>query len=581
MNGCHQEVRALDEVSIVLAGAAGQGIETVADFMATVLKNTGYHVFATREFMSRIRGGTNSLQIRVSDQRRTAYCRRTDIMVPLNDTAIDHLAKYSRLDDSTLVIGEDEIVSTRAETHPEKTVKIPFTEIAKDVGSKIYSNTVAAGAILALFDVQDRVVNEYLTQRFGSKGENVVDQNQEAYARGVEEGKKIPSDSLDIDIEPQADIANEMLISGTDAVAMGAIAGGCHFISSYPMSPSTGVLVFLSQQAKEFGIIVDQAEDEISAMNKGLGAWYAGARAMVTTSGGGFALMSEGLSLAGITETPMVIHLSQRPGPATGLPTRTEQGDLLHVIRTAHGDFPRIVLTPGTLRDGFYLTQKAFNLADKYQVPVFVLTDQYFVDSSSNTPVFDLSGVKVEKHIVKTKTGYQRYRLTENGISPRGIPGHGEGLVCVDSDEHDEDGHITEDLHVRVEMVQRRVMKKMRAIREDFIMPELVGPEDYSTLVITWGSNYHVVREVIEKMDDSGLSMLHFKQTYPLSEDVLEHLEQADRVVAIENNATGQFTKVLQDELGFTISSDDKLLKYNGLPFAAEEIEEFLSNYGR
>jgi 2-oxoglutarate ferredoxin oxidoreductase subunit alpha len=571
----------LDEVSIVLAGAAGQGIETVADFMATVLKNAGYHVFATREFMSRIRGGTNSLQLRVSTETRAAYCRRTDIMIPLSETAIPHLEKHSRLSDDTLVIGEDELVGARAKKNPETTAVIRFTEIAKEVGGKIYSNTVAAGAILALFDVEDETVSEYLTGRFGSKGEKVVEQNKEAYHRGVEEGKRIRSDFFALDMKPDSKITGEMLISGTDSVAMGAIAGGCNFIASYPMSPSTGVLVFLSQQATEFGIVVDQAEDEISAMNKGLGAWYAGARAMVTTSGGGFALMSEGLSLAGITETPMVIHLAQRPGPATGLPTRTEQGDLLHVIRTAHGDFPRIVLTPGTLEDGFLLTQKAFNLADKYQVPVFVLTDQYFVDSSSNTPVFDLGGIEVERYIVKTEAEYQRYRLTDSGISPRGIPGHGEGLVCVDSDEHDEDGHITEDLHVRVDMVQKRVMKKMRAIREDFIMPELVGPEDYSTLVVTWGSNYHVVREVLEKIDDSGISMLHFKQTYPLSEAVLEYLERADCVVSIENNATGQFTKILQDELGFTISSDDMLLKYNGLPFAVEEIEEFLSNYGR
>ncbi len=571
----------MDEVSIVLAGAAGQGIETVADFMATVLKNTGYHVFATREFMSRIRGGTNSLQLRVSTQRRTAYRGRTDIMVPLNETAIPHLEKYSRLDDDTLVIGEDEFVSDRAKRNPERTVIMRFTEIAKDVGGKIYSNTVAAGSILALFDVEDETVYEYLTERFGSKGNDVVEQNKNAYHRGVDEGKRIGSKRFAVDMQPNQKIAAEMLISGTDSVAMGAIAGGCNFIASYPMSPSTGVLVFLSQQATEFGIVVDQAEDEISAMNKGLGAWYAGARAMVTTSGGGFALMSEGLSLAGITETPMVIHLAQRPGPATGLPTRTEQGDLLHVIRTAHGDFPRIVLTPGTLEDGFFLTQRAFNLADKYQVPVFVLTDQYFVDSTSNTPVFDLSSVEVQKHITKTEAGYQRYRLTENGISPRGIPGHGEGLVCVDSDEHDEDGHITEDLHIRVDMVQKRFMKKMQAIRKDFIMPELVGSEDYSTLVVTWGSNYHCVREVIEKMDGRGISMLHFKQTYPLLEDVLEYLEQADTVVAIENNATGQFTKILRDELGFAISPDDMLLKYNGLPFAVEEIEEFLSNYGR
>ena len=231
----------------------------------------------------------------------------------------------------------------------------------------------------------------------------------------------------------------ELLLSGSDAISLGALAGGCDYVCGYPMSPSTSVLEKMAAYAKKFDIIVEQVEDEIGVVNMALGAWYAGARALVTTSGGGFALMCEGISLGGMIESPLVLHLAQRPGPATGLPTRTEQGDLDMVLYAGHGDFPRIILAPGTLADGFTLTQKAFNLSAKYQVPVFILTDQFFVDSRYNTPVFDTGDLKVEKHIVKTDKDYKRFSLTKNGISPRGIPGYGSGNVCADSDEHDEE----------------------------------------------------------------------------------------------------------------------------------------------
>jgi 2-oxoglutarate ferredoxin oxidoreductase subunit alpha len=565
------------DVSIVIAGAAGQGIETVADFMATVLKLSGYHVFVTREFMSRIRGGTNSLQLRICSERTAAYVRRTDLLVPLTEDAIRHLHKYRRIQEDTQVLGEEGIVGEQSGVDPDNVTKVDFSGIATEVGGKIYSNTVAAGVITSLFGVNLDIVRDYLERRFGDKGEDVVNENIDAYNRGVEIGNRLQHEGkLKFEVEKKDKVKDDILISGTESIGLGAIAGGCNFIASYPMSPSTGVLVFLSQQSKEFGIVVDQVEDEISGINKGLGAWYAGARAMITTSGGGFALMTEGLSLAGMTETPMVLHVAQRPGPATGLPTRTGQEDLKHVLGAAHGEFPRIVLTPGTYEEGFYLTQKAFNLADKYQVPVFVLTDQFFVDSSYNIPQFDISDLKVEKHIVKTNEDYQRYAITEDGISPRGIPGFGEGFVRADSDEHDEDGHITEDMNLRIEMVNKRLHKKTEAIKNDYVHPELVGDNDYKTLVIAWGSNYYVVKEALEHLDLDGIALLHFKQVYPLPSDVKKHFDKAEQVLAVENNATGQFCDLLLTELGVSISQEDMLLKYDGLPFPVEMVMEFI-----
>jgi 2-oxoglutarate ferredoxin oxidoreductase subunit alpha len=304
-----------------------------------------------------------------------------------------------------------------------------------------------------------------------------------------------------------------------------------------------------------------------------IGAWYAGARAMVTTSGGGFALMVEGLSLAGMLESPMVIHLGQRPGPATGLPTRTEQADIELALYAGHGEFPRILLSPGTIEQAFYLTARAFNLADKYQVPVFVMTDQYLIDSYYNTGGFDLSGVKCEKYIAKTAADYRRYELTENGISPRGVPGFGQGLVCVDSDEHDAEGHITEDLQLRTKMVNKR-LRKLESAKAEIVKPELYPNCRYDNLVVCWGSTYHIVKEAIAVLDRRDTSLLHYSQVYPLHPQTADYLSKAKRVVVVEGNATGQFAKLIKLHTGIDVK--DRILKYSGLSFAVEEVAEAL-----
>jgi 2-oxoglutarate ferredoxin oxidoreductase subunit alpha len=279
-------------------------------------------------------------------------------------------------------------------------------------------------------------------------------------------------------------------------------------------------------------------------------------------------------------ENPMVIHLAQRPGPATGLPTRTEQGDLQHVLYAGHGEFPRIVLTPGTSEDAFYLTQRAFNLADRFQVPVFVLTDQFLVDSSFTSERPDLSQVQIERHIVETGPDYKRYHITEDGVSPRGIPGYGEGLVGVDSDEHDEDGHITEDLNLRPRMVEKRLHRKLEVMRKESIPPILYGSEDYRTLALAWGSNYYAVKEAVDTLGREDLAMLFFKQVYPLSPSTKGYLDRAEEVAIVENNATCQFGRVIQLETGLRIPEANRLLKYDGLPFPVEQVSEFLGGVG-
>jgi len=561
-----------EDVSIVLCGEAGQGIQTVEHILTQTLKLSGYHVFSTQEYMSRIRGGNNSTLVRISSNRVSAPVDRIDLLIPFSPGAVRHVQK--KISPETILMGEKKIYGN--EYQEERAIDVPLSEIASEVGGRIYSNTVAVAVLAGLLKVEREVLDRYLRHYFSGKDENTIHKNLEAARRGYEVSDELlRNGKLQIDLVKHNDIKEEILIDGVEALAMGAVAGGCNFLSFYPMSPSTAVAVLLAQYSKEFGIIVEQAEDEISAINMVIGAWYAGARGLASTSGGGFALMVEGLSLAGMIESPLVVHIGQRPGPATGLPTRTEQGELLFALYSGHGEFPRIILTPGTIEDCFYLAQKAFNLADQYQVPVFILTDQYLLESHYNIPSLDPIRNPLQKHFVETNQDYKRYELTEAGLSPRGIPGFGEGLVVLDSDEHDEEGHITEDLDLRTKMVNKR-FKKLGLLMKDIIAPELVGPKDYETLIIGWGSTYHAIKEALRRLGTKDVAFLHFKQVYPLHPDTIAYLQKAKKRVIVENNGTAQFGQLIRLRAGFDM--DLRILKYNGLPFSVEGLGEQLKS---
>jgi len=548
------------------------GVQTVEYLLTRMLRLCGYNAFATKEYMSRVRGGQNSTEIRISSVPVRAFVNRIDILVALNKGAVAHLA--NRVSAETMVLGEREILGDEAKQGGCRSVDVPFTKVANEIGNKIYSNIVAVGTVAALLRLDAELVTGCVRKYFASKAGDVVAKNVEAVQAGYKLGTEIAkSAGIDISIKPDTKVKDQMLLSGTEAVGMGAIAAGCNFVASYPMSPSTGVLVFLARHGRDFGIIAEQAEDEIAAVNMAVGAWYAGARALATTSGGGFALMTEGVSLAGMLETPVVIHLAQRPGPATGLPTRTEQGDLELALYAGHGEFPRVLLCPGTIDEAFHLTAKAFNLADKYQVPVFVLTDQYLLDSYYNTPAFDLSKVNLEKHFVKTKADYRRYEITDSGVSPRGIPGFGDGLVCVDSDEHDTQGHITEDMAVRTQMVDKR-LKKLELLKKEAVPPELWPNTDYKNLIVCWGSTYPIVKEALQRLQRDDTSLLHFSQVYPLHNSAADYLQKAQKTILLEGNATGQFGKLIKMHTGIDI--DERILKYGGISFAVEEVLENL-----
>lgn len=562
----------MKDLSIVICGQAGQGVQTLEEFLVGIIKLTGYHVFAANEFMSRIRGGMNSTEIRVSSERVAAFVDRIDLLIPLHIDAITHVKK--RISSETYILGDPSTIKTNDSINKAKIIGIPLEEISKNVGGKIFSNMVTLGVISGVFNAPSEVGNGYISRQFNQKGKEVVEKNINAFLKGYEIGFKLKEEGkINFQLKRDPTVKEEVMINGNEAVAFGAIAGGCNFISAYPMSPSTGVLTVLAKYSSEFGIVIDQAEDEIAAINKVIGAWYAGGRGLASTSGGGFALMTEGVSLAGMIESPVVIAIAQRPAPATGLPTRTAQEDLNLALYSGHGEFPRIIYAPGTIQQAFLLTQRAFNLADELQIPIFILTDQYLVDSYYNIPKFDLSNLKVEHKFNKTKSDYKRYQFTESGISPRGIPNYGDGVVRVDSDEHDEMGHITEDLEfIRPEMVNKRLFKKMETMKKYYIGPEMIGPVDYETLVICWGSNYHIVKEAIQNLNHPNIGMLHYSQIYPLHPKTNELLSKAKKILIIENNATAQFANLIKLYGDYTIKPENKILKYNGAPFSVEEI---------
>ena len=556
------------DISIVFGGAAGQGVQTIADALVKVLKKNGYYVFACTEFMSRIRGGSNSTEVRITEKKRRAYVRKIDFLVALNAEAIEHLE--NRIGRNTLVFAENGHVEGK---NVAGFVHTPFAEFAAKAGSKIYANTVAVGIVLGFLGISIEAFSDYLAEQFSGKGEKIVSENIAAARLGYDFGRQTAEErEIAVSLKPAETRVKELLIDGNTALGIGTVAAGCSFISSYPMSPGTGLLTFLAHKADDFNIIVDQAEDEIAAINAALGASYAGARAVVTTSGGGFALMEEGVSLAGAAEVPLVVHIGQRPGPATGLPTRTEQADLNLALYAGHGEYSRVIFAPGSFAQAIELMQRAFNLSEKYQTTVFVLTDQFFLDSMASVEESEVIRLPVERHMIKTTSEYQRYRLTGDGLSPRGVPGYGDGIVKVDSHEHDESGHLTEDPDLRRNMVQKR-LRRLDALAEESLMPEQFGSGEAETVVVSWGSNRGVLAEALDTLQKDGLAGLHFPQLFPLNPSVRELLE-AKKVIVLENNATGQFADLLNREFG--IPAAGRILKATGEPFSVEEVIEAL-----
>lgn len=565
------------DYTIRIGGEAGQGLQSVGGALARVFARSGFHVFTHQDYMSRIRGGHNFYQVRFSKDAVRASRGKVDILVALDHNTIEIHA--SLLSHRGMVVYDGEAIG-RAYDNPAY-LNVPFERIAREKGgSKIMSNTVATGAVLGMIGADIALYEGIIRETFKKKGQQIVVANLASAKAGFDYAV---SQCLRCNFTvPSKGATPLMLIDGNEAIGLGALMSGCRFYAAYPMTPSTGIMIFLASKASDHGIVVEQAEDEIAAINMALGASFAGVRAMTGSSGGGFALMAEGLSLAAMTETPIVIAVAQRPGPATGLPTRTEQADLLFVLHAGHGEFPRAVFAPGTPEQAFYLTNKAFDLAEKYQIPAFILSDQYLADSQWTFKALDESRIKYTDYRVRSGGlealyRYRRHALTETGVSPLGIPGESRHLVVTDSDEHDEDGHIIEDAETRVQMVRKRVLNKLPFIQEEIDPPEFYGDSNPEIVLAGWGSTYGPMREVVDLLSrEYPVAMLHFSELYPFPKDKpFEYeriLDRARLSICVENNATGQFARLLQGEIGFRFH--DRIVKYDGRPFLVEALQE-------
>ena len=570
------------DYSIKIGGEAGQGIQTIGDTLAKVFSRTGYHVFTHQDYESRIRGGHNFFQIRFSDNPVTASRDKTDILVALDKESIQLHEK--ELTEHGQIIYDSAVLKQKYEN--PHFLDVPFIDLAvKHSGNKIMANTVAVGAVLGMLGMKLDILAKIIEDTFEKKGAEIIKGNINAAKVGYNFAREKCLRCNFIVKEAQGKTL--MLINGIESIGVGAISSGCRFYSAYPMTPSTGIMNYLAGKEKEYGIIVEQAEDEIAAINMALGASFAGVRAMTGTSGGGFALMVEGLSLAAMTETPIVIALGQRPGPATGLPTRTEQGDLQFALYTAHGEFPRVIFAPGTPEQAFYLTNKAFDIAEKYQMPVIILFDQYFADSQWTFEGFDLSRIKYVDYRLrgdafKNLSEYKRHAFTETGVSPLGIPGDSKHLVVTDSDEHDEEGHIIEDAETRIKMVQKRLFKKLSLIQQEIAPPTFYGDSSPEIVIVGWGSTYGVMKEAVDNLSkNKDIAMLHFSEIYPFSLPAaplpyLTLLNEAKLTICIENNATGQFARLLRSETGYEFKY--RINKYDGRPFTVENLIEQITD---
>lgn len=562
------------DYSIKIGGEAGQGINTIGDILSKSFAGQGLHLYAYQDYYSRVRGGHNFYQIRVASFPLYSFSDRLEVLIALDEASLD-LHSGEMKPDSVIIYDQDMI---KREEQIPNSLALPMAKLGKEHGGKpVMGNTVAAGAVWQIIGGEPDILENALSKLFQNKGSKVIDANIKAARAGADFALNNFSGKCAFSIE-KADNTGNMVLTGNEALALGAMAAGCRFLSSYPMTPASGVMQYMARQAKLLPLAFEQAEDEIAAINMSIGAANAGLRSMVATSGSGFSLMVEGLSFAGSSETPIVIILGQRPGPATGMATRTEQGELLFSVYSGNGEFPRAIFAPVTAEDAFWTTVHAFNVAEKYQVPVFILSDQHLADSSYTVKPFDLSAVSIERGNIldaaelNQMAEYKRYQITESGISPRAFPGQGKHCVVVTGNEHKESGYSTEDPEIRSQMVDKR-MRKFKTLAEEIKPPVSYGSSKPETLLLTWGSSYGACREAVDIANQEGekLQVVHLPQLWPFPKNqVLEFISQANRLVTVEMNSTGQLGRLLRSETG--IQPDHAVLKYDGRPMNANYV---------
>jgi len=562
-----------------IGGEAGFGIVTTGSLFSKIAAKSGYYIFDFIQYPSLIRGGHNSFEALVSDEEVSNIKETIDFLVCLNKETLDLHKK--RLTSSTYVIYDKNEFQVEGDYIK---IMVPFSEILKRLnGQSIMKNTIALGASLAILGGELEILNKMLEKQFSDKPKETIQYNQKFAETGFNYIKTNYKDKIKQYLV-RKEAQDKLVLTANDAFSLASIYADCKFYSAYPMTPASSVLSILASWQEKTGIVVRHAEDEIAAVNNVIGASFMGVRSSTGTSGGGFALMVESISYAGVSEIPLVIFLSQRPGPATGMPTWTEQGDLLFTVNAGHGEFPKIVLAPGDQEEMTELTIKAYNLADIYQTPIIVMSDMFLSESHKSIELEKIKKILIDNKIQRGKTidnfseeKYLRYKLTDDGISPRLIPGKSDIYYQANSYEHLEDGHSTEDNGMRKKQVDKRNKKIITYLNNEFKGPNIYGDlENADVVLVGWGSTKGPMIEAMKQIvSKKKIAVIHFSHVYPLNkEKVITNFKEGKRYILVENNSQGQFGKLLLQETGVEIK--EKLLKYDGRMFYTEEIINYL-----
>lgn len=562
------------QISWKVGGQQGEGIESTGEIFATAMNRQGYYLYGYRHFSSRIKGGHTNNKIRVSSKPVRAISDDLDILIAFDQETIE--VNYHEMLEGSIIIADEKAKPQNPEDSKAQLVSLPFTGVAKELGTALMKNMVAVGATCAVMDLDTKVFESLIKDLFGKKGESVVDLNIQA----LNEGYRLMSEQMD-DLQSEhtlepTDSEGHLFMIGNDAIGLGAVAAGVRFMAAYPITPASEIMEYMIDRLPALGGTVIQTEDEIAACTMAIGSNYAGVRSFTSSAGPGLSLMMESIGLSGMTETPLVIVNTQRGGPSTGLPTKQEQSDLMQMIYGTHGDIPKIVLAPTSASDAFYLTVEAFNLAEEYQCPVILLSDLQLSLGKQTVESLDYSKVEIRRGALvegdlekqEDKAYFKRYALTDSGISPRILPGTIGGIHHVTGVEHDEEGKPSESAENR----QKQMDKRMRKTAQLLINEPVESNEKYEEadiLYVGFISTAGAIEEAISRLDKQNVKVNHIqiRQLHPFPSDVVqEAFNKAKKVVVAEHNYQGQLSNIIK----MNINHQNKIInqtKYDGTPF--------------
>lgn len=571
----------IKQLSWKVGGQQGEGIDSAGEILSSALNRKGYYLYGYRHFSSRIKGGHSNTKIRISVEPVSAISDNLDILVAFDQETIDLNAH--ELVRNGIILADEKFKPQLPEGIEAKLLVVPFTKIAQEVGIAQMKNMVAVGGSIALLGVSIDAFQEVIEERFARKGAKIVEKNMEAISNGYQYVKdRITDDFPDLTLEP-SDGKKRLYMIGNDAIGLGAIAAGARLMAAYPITPSSEIMEYLIKRLPEFGGTVVQTEDELAAITMAIGANYGGVRALTASAGPGLSLMTEAIGLAGMTETPVVIVNTQRGGPSTGLPTKQEQSDVLAMLYSTHGEIPKIVIAPSTVEECFYDTIEAFNLAEKYQCPVILLSDLALSLGKQTVEPLEYDRIKIDRGKLvmdeelpelEHSQLFKRYENTSDGISPRVLPGKKNGLHHVTGVEHDETGRPSEAPANRKMMMDKRLRKLANGIAFPTPVKLDAKHDEVDLLILGFNSTYGTIQEAKERLEADGLKVnhAHVRQLLPFPKEVIkEQMLKAKKVIVVENNATGQLTSLIKMSVGMA----EKLVhigKYDGNPFLPSEV---------